>query len=172
MQNLSSSPFRLRERLREKLDAGLEPVPLFNVLLIVVLLMLTGSKFIFAPGISVKHSDGDVAGTTSASSVAAFALSRAETPLPGTEASAVLTVKSDAMFIFGEHIYETPEQVFARMGAAAEGEPRERRTLLLKLNRSVSVQGLFKIAELAGKAGFDTLQIAGESPLLQPENTR
>ena len=63
MQNLSSSPFRLRERLREKLDAGLEPVPLFNVLLIVVLLMLTGSKFIFAPGISVKLSDGDVAGT-------------------------------------------------------------------------------------------------------------
>ena len=91
MQKLSSSPLNLRERLRGKTDARLETIPLFNVLLVVVLLTLTGSSFIFAPGIAVAL-DGSAAGTeTAAGASAGIVLPRAEIPLVGAETSAVLT---------------------------------------------------------------------------------
>ncbi len=169
MQKFSSSPLNLRERLRGKTDARLETIPLFNVLLVVVLLTLTGSSFIFAPGLAVAL-DGSAAGTeTAVGASAGIVLPRAEIPLVGAETSAVLTVKSDKMFIYAGHIYESLDDVFARMDAPAAGT---RGTLLVKLDRAVSVQGLFKIAELAGKAGFGALQVAGESPTPHSESTR
>lgn len=169
MQKFSSSPLNLRERLRGKTDARLEAIPLFNVLLVVVLLTLTGSSFIFAPGLAVAL-DGDAAGTASAPGTSAgIVLPRADIPLAGAETAAVLTVKSDKMFIYAGHIYEELEDVFARMEAPEAGT---RGTLLVKLDRAVSVQGLFKIAELAGKAGFGALQVAGESPSPRSETAR
>lgn len=160
MFTFSSSPFRLRERLRERLDARIEAVPLFNVLLIVVLLTLTGSRFIFAPGVPVVLDDGDAA---SVAGTPAMRLPRSGVPLRGAETSSVLTVKSDAMFIFDGHIYENLEEVFSTKSSSAPAAGT-RGVLLIKLDRAVSVQGLFRIAELAGKAGFSSLQIAGESP--------
>lgn len=168
MQNLSSSPLRLRERLREKLEARIEAIPLFNVLLVAVLLTLTGSSFIFAPGIAVALGDGGSSETT-VDDAARLVLPGAQIPLAGAATSSVLTVKSDKMFIYSGHIYDDLEDVFARMEAPESGS---RGTLLLKLDRAVSVQGLFRIAELAGKAGFDALQVAGESPSPRPETPR
>lgn len=176
MTNLSSTPLRLRARLRERLDARIEAVPLFNVLLLAVLLTLTGSRFIFAPGVPLVLDESRVAGTqkkTPASSAAGTQLTaglqlpRSGVPLRGAETSAVLTVKSDTMFIFDGHIYESLDDIFSEKNPFAP--PREERgVLLVKLDRAVSVQGLFKIAELAGKAGFSSLQIAGESPSFYP----
>lgn len=165
MPNLSSSPFHLRERLREKLEARLEAVPLFNVLLVAVLLILMSSRFIFAPGLPVdlenkNSTTGDV-----------LVLPVAKNALSGAETTAVLTVKSDSMFIFEGHIYESLEEIFSPENPHALLKDRNG-TLLVKLDRAVSVQGLFKIAELAGKAGFSSLQIAGESPSVYPREMR
>lgn len=150
----SSRPIRIRPHLQEKLEARIEAVPLFNVLLIAVLLLATGSGFVFAPGVPVAL-DGERART--------LVLPTASVPLSGADPSAVLTVKSDTMFIFDGRIFESLEAAFSQ-----ETTTRDRGVLLVKLDRSVSVQGLFRIAELAGKAGFSSLQIAGESPSYRP----
>jgi len=145
-------PFRLRERFHEKLDAKIDAVPLFNVLLIAVLFLMTGSSFIFSPGVSVSLDGGN-----------APSLPIASVPLSGAESSSVLTVKSDAIFILDGRIYESVEAAFSQ-----ESPEKSRGVLLVKLDRTVSVQGLFKIAELAAKAGFSSLQIAGDSPAYRP----
>lgn len=168
MPNLSSSPFHLRERLREKLEARLEAVPLFNVLLVAVLLVLMGSRFIFAPGLPVDLETSDPEASPQGASLV---LPVAKNALLGAETTAVLTVKSDTMFIFEGHIYESLEEIFSPENPHALLR-EQRGTLLVKLDRAVSVQGLFKIAELAGAAGFSSLQIAGESPSVYPQETR
>lgn len=165
MPNLSSSPFHLRERLREKLEARLEAVPLFNVLLVAVLLILMSSRFIFAPGLPVDL------GNKNSTAEEGLVLPIAKSALSGAETTAVLTVKSDSMFIFEGHIYESLEEIFSPENPYALLKDRNG-TLLVKLDRAVSVQGLFKIAELAGKAGFSSLQIAGESPSVYPREMR
>lgn len=173
MEVFSSSPFHLKERLREQLDSRIDAVPLFNVLLIAVLLTLTGSRFIFAPGVPLVLS-GDASAAVppkNAPAAAGMRLPYAGTLLRGEETSSVLTVKSDSMFIFDGHIYDDLEEAFASKIAPAAAEPRGG-VLLVKLDRAVSVQGLFRIAELAGKAGFSSLQIAGESPSFAPREKR
>lgn len=157
MSDFSSSPFHLRERLRQKTDARLETVPLLTVLLIVVLFALTGSRFIFSPGVAVSLDGSVPVPVTTGANTTRITLPSATTLLPGAEASAVLTVKSDSMFIFDGRIYENPEEIFAENRASGG-------VLLVKFDKMASVQGLFRIAELAGKAGFSSLQIAGESP--------
>lgn len=156
----SISPLHLRERLRERPDSRLEAVPLFTVLLIVVLISLTASRFIFAPGVAVSLDGNAPVPVTAGTSTTTITLPTATTMLPGAEPSAVLTAKSDTMFIFDGHIYENPEEIFAQ-------NPGNGGVLLVKFDRMASVQGLFRIAELAGKAGFASLQIAGESPSFQ-----
>lgn len=170
MKNLSSSPLRLRERLREKLEARLEAVPLVNVLLIAVLLVLVGSRFVYAPGLTVDL-DAERAAAELSSGAPKTQLPIIRTVLPGVETSAVLTVKSDKMFIFEGHIYEDLEEIFSEKNPYAP-PPEARGVLLVKLDRSVSIQGLFNIAELAGKAGFSSLQIAGESPSYRSAEVR
>lgn len=173
MLNLSSSVFQLRKRLHEKLEARLEAVPLFNVLLIAVLLMLTSSRFVFAPGIPLNL-EGDGFGNfskTVSGNVPELVLPETQTVLPGVATSFVLTVKSDSMFVFDGHIYASLEDVFSEKNLRLLDKDIHG-ALLVKLDRAVSVQGLFKIAELAGKAGFSSLQIAGESPSYHPANIR
>lgn len=153
--NLPSRILQMRARFYEKVDAKIDAVPLFNVLLIAVLFLMIGSHFIFSPGVPVSLEDGD-----------ATALPRASVPLLGVEASSVLTVKSDAIFILDGQIYENIEDAFSHQKPSGNADSRG--VLLVKLDRSVSVQGLFKIAELAGKAGFSSLQIAGDSPSYRP----
>lgn len=167
MPNLSSSPFHLRERLREKLEARLEAVPLFNVLLVAILLVLTGSRFIFAPGLSVELSEPE----SGVAATEVLSLPVTGNAMLGAETTAVLTVKSDTMFIFEGHIYESLEDIFSSKNPHGM-TPEKRGTLLVKLDRAVSVQGLFKIAELARNAGFMSLQIAGESPSVYPQEVR
>lgn len=174
MEVFSSSPFRLKERLREQLDSRIDAVPLFNVLLIAVLLTLTGSRFIFAPGVPLvlngtASSVAAVPLKNAPDSAAEMRLPYAGTMLRGEETTSVLTVKSDSMFIFDGHIYDDLAEVFAAKISSA-AEPRG--VLLVKLDRAVSVQGLFRIAELAGEAGFSSLQIAGESPSFAPQEKR
>lgn len=173
MQSLPSNPFHLRSSLREKLEARLEAVPLFNVLLIAVLLTLLGSRFVFAPGLSVAlDENGEISGgNASAGTPARLILPKTSVMLSGAETSSVLTVKSDSMFILDGRIYENLAEAFAR-GSGGNAAEKNRGTLLVKIDRAVSVQGLFKIAELAGEAGFSALQIAGESPVARPENAR
>lgn len=174
MLNLSNNNlFRLRKRLHEKLEARLESVPLFNVLLIAVLLMLTGSRFVFAPGLPIALSpdaSGEFSKTVSGGTPE-LVLPETATVLPGVATSSVLTVKSDSMFVFDGHIYDRLEDVFSEKNRLLV-ERESNGILLVKLDRAVSVQGLFKIAELAGKAGFSSLQIAGESPSYRPTNIR
>lgn len=173
MLNLSSNLFQLRKRLHEKLEARLEAVPLFNVLLIAVLLTLTSSRFVFAPGVPISlngNEPGEFSKTVSGETPE-LVLADSSTVLPGVATSFVLTVKSDSMFVFDGHIYDKLEDVFSEKNrrlieAEAQG------VLLVKLDRAVSVQGLFRIAELAGKAGFSSLQLAGESPSYRPKDIR
>ncbi|MBP3302740.1 MAG: hypothetical protein J6L64_06390 [Opitutales bacterium] len=173
MLNLSSNLFQLRKRLHEKLEARLESVPLFNVLLIAVLLMLTGSRFVFAPGLPLslgKEDSGEFSKTVSGG-IPELVLPETSTVLSGVATSSVLTVKSDSMFVFDGHIYDNLEDVFSEKNRLLI-EKESNGVLLVKLDRAVSVQGLFRIAELAGKAGFSSLQIAGESPSYRPRDIR
>ena len=174
MLNLSSSLFQLRKRLHDKLEARLEAVPLFNVLLIAVLFTLTSSRFVFAPGLPLGL-EGDGTGgfsKTVSGGGPELVLPETQTVLPGVETSFVLTVKSDSMFVFDGHIYESLEDVFSEKNLRLLDADVRGGILLVKLDRAVSVQGLFKIAELAGKVGFASLQIAGESPSYRPANIR
>lgn len=164
MSDFSSSPFHLRERLSQKTDAKLETVPLLTVALIVVLFALTGSRFIFSPGVAVSL-DGLAPVPVAGPNTTRITLPTATTMLPGAEAAAVLTVKSDTMFIFDGRIYENAEEIFAKNRVSGG-------VLLVKFDRMASVQGLFRIAELAGKAGFSSLQIAGESPSFETKQVQ
>ena len=119
-------------------DKRIDVAPLFDVLLISLLFLLLGSRFIFAPGETISLpilQAQDAAGVATVS---------------------VLTYKSDELMILDGSIttLDRWKQQIARSKTPAEG------VLLVKADRELPLQTLLRLAELAREAGYSGLQIA------------
>ncbi len=140
MSNLTS-PLGLLEKLKSN-ERSVSPVPFLDIILIVVLLAMLGSRFIYAPGIAI-----DLPKSSSEF-------------LTGKTTSAVLTVNQSNMLFFEGNIFnfETIENVLKEY---VEKAPNDGQTLLLKMGQNVQIDVLFKLSEVAKKAGFEEVQLAG-----------
>lgn len=156
------SPLGLRNRVPVP-DTRMDTLPLVTVLLLAIILSLAGSRFLYSPGLTMAldHST-DPAHPLQLPTVLPLPVS-SHSPLPGAVTDATLTVfsaKSDNLFIFEGHIYTfADEQLKRDLQTAAHRSP----VLLLKADRSLSLQTLFRLTDLAREAGFKQVQIAGES---------
>lgn len=151
-----TSPFGLTERIR-KPDTGLDFTALATVLATALLLTLVvGSRFVYAPGITVGLSANTPANIELP--VAAAGSGR----LPGVYTTdTVLALKQDDMVIWNGRIRSL--DTLAKEFAASPVKPGETRgVLLVKADKSVSMQTFFEIVALARTAGYSGVQIAGE----------
>lgn len=119
-------------------DRRIDVAPLFDTLLICLMFLLLGSRFIFAPGESIQlpvMQEGLAAG------------------VPTVD---VLTYKSDELMILDARVItlERWEQEIERGLTAGSG------ALLVKADRELPLQTLLRLAELARNAGYTSLQIA------------
>jgi biopolymer transport protein ExbD len=116
----------------------LDVAPLFDVLLICVMFLLLGSRFVSAPGEGIQLPV--MAGGAPA----------------GVATVAVLTYKSDEMMILDGRVItlEGWQRLIERGDSAGEG------VLLVKADADLPLQTLLRLAELARLAGYSALQIA------------
>lgn len=159
MQSKLSSPFNLRERLRNP-DYRIGIVPLASVLLVAFFLFAMTSKFIFAPGLTVELTPGKNPDVAPISDSAKYVLPVFDGPVAGKTTSAVLSIKNDSMFIFDGNIYRNLSDALPPVSSARAGT---RGILLVKMDRSSSIQGLFDLTKVARDAGFSAVQLAAES---------
>ncbi len=160
VQSTVSSPFCLRERL-QKYNTGIGIIPLAGVLLAAFLLYSMTSRYIYAPGLTFDLNPE----STSEITETHFPSEGAELPtypgrLEGKAAFALLTVRNNNMFIFDGRIYKDLTEALPPVPKSQAGT---RGTLLVKLDKSNNVQGLFDLTKIARDAGFASLQLAGES---------
>lgn len=179
-----SQPLGLHKHLTQP-SRGLDIVPLFDVLLIALMLTLLSSRFIFAPGISI---DLPRASTASAES------SEAEVSI------AVLTLLKDNSLIYGGRLlsvenFEREAQngllpiplaggaagalASTQAGSAAPVDGAEAaapvpQVLLVKSDASVSLGAVLRVMNAARLAGYDRVQIAeqvsrGQNELIAPQ---
>lgn len=159
MQPKLSSPFNLRERLRDP-DPRIGVVPLASVLLVAFFLFAMTSKYVFAPGLTVDLS-GDGGNAAEAPARAeGFALPVLSGAPDGKITTSIITVRNESMFIFDGRIFRS---VDAALPPAPRLKPGERGVLLARMDKNTSIQVLFDLAEAARDAGFSAIQIAGES---------
>ncbi len=150
-----TEPLNLRGHLRTAPRAGWDFIAVLDLLLIALLLFANHSRFVFAPGAEVSLS------------------SVSRQPLTTVAGSAVLTVRANGMLFFdGRKMQEERlESVLAQFTLDHPGETE----LLLKLDRSISVQELMGLFEIAQAAGFDRVQLAAEHAIVDsssPDSVR
>lgn len=116
----------------------MDTAPLFDVLLICLMFMLLGSRFVSAPGESIQLPIMQ------------------EGLAPGLATVAVLTYKSDELMILDSRVMtlERWEQEIER------GQAKTSDVLLVKADGELPLQTLLRLSELARLAGYGTLQIA------------
>lgn len=152
-----SSPLGLAARLR-KPATSLDATALGTVLLTALMItLLVGSRFVYAPGITVA--------VTGDNRPASLDLPVADAGrLPGamtTDTLTVLALKQDDMVIYDGHIRRLSE--LEKDFTARPPKPgTSRGILLIKADRSVTMQTFFEITALARRAGFSAVHIAGE----------
>lgn len=159
-QTTVSSPFCLRERLRSY-DSRIGIVPLAGVLLVAFLLFAMTSRFIYAPGLTFDlhpATDGKVVETQFSSK--GTELPKFPGKLAGQKTSALLTIRNDNMFIFDGRIYKDLTEALPPLPKQLAGT---RGVLLVKADKSNSIQGIFNLMKIARDAGFSAVQLAGES---------
>lgn len=134
-----SNPLNLREHITAP-RLGMDAIPFLDVLLIGLCLMLMGSTFVAAPGVTV-----DIPKSARTEAL----------PIAG-----VLTLKHDNMLLYEGRIFSLAEfaHYFERdMAGRMDGE---RGVLLVKLNRNVSMQTFLEVCDIARQAGFARVHIA------------
>jgi biopolymer transport protein ExbD len=148
---------------------------LVSALLLAMLLSMAGSRFLFAPGISVELRNPAAGDLPSLAPV----LPRANSVLPGVPTSATLTVPAPRPFLLSAH---SETMVFfegamfslgdaslrAAMARALRNSGAAEPTLLLKMDGSVSMNRFFQLKAHAEEAGFVRIQIAGEDARSAP----
>jgi biopolymer transport protein ExbD len=137
-----TQPLHLRGYLRTAPRAGWDFIAVLDILLLIGLLLLHHSRFVFGSGAEIELVRGQ----------------------PGMLAipsdTAVLTVRANHMMFFdGQKV--APERLAEALGGYADEHPGEA-TLLLKVDRTISLQELFGLFETARLAGFARVQIASE----------
>ncbi len=154
-----SRPLELEKTL-QPLERRLDPVPLIDVLLLTLLFSFLGSRFIFAPGLSMELN-------------MELPLS-ADAQLPGiltddTLTVAVLTAKQSNLHLFDGRIFTLYDlEAHFRNNPVAE-ERQGQAVLLVKMHKDVSMQTFVQIAEMARKAGYGRVQVAAATPPVTEE---
>ncbi len=138
-------PLELKKAIRP-LDRGVDAVALLDVLLIAGIFYLLSSRFIFAPGLSMDVDGGFPLPEVSTGTMQA---------LPAVE---VMTVKNADMILFDGRFYKLAD--LEQQLVTQEGKPTDRGVLLLRLNRSVNIDTLFRISDWARVSGFSRVQLA------------
>ncbi len=138
-------PLDLQSRLKPP-SKRLNALAFFDVLLIAFSFSLFSSSFVLSPGLTINLPEGGGG--------------------PGLPASAVLTVHSDEMLLFEGKLLN----MAGLAGALREHveEPGEA-NLLIRFDRSVSVQTLLAVAETARAEGVARVQLAAEPQAENPE---
>lgn len=151
-------PLRLAARLRRP-ETGLDATALATVLLIALMLsLMVGTRFVYAPGLTVGVAD---AGGKPAK--LELPVSRADR-LAGaatTDTVTILALKQDDMVIWNGRI-RTLAKLEEDFASAPPAPGVTRGTLLIKADKSVSMQTFFEVVALARRAGFTAVHIAGE----------
>jgi biopolymer transport protein ExbD len=132
-------PLDLQSRLKAP-SKRLNPVPLFDVLLIAFFFSLLSSKFVLSPGLTINLPQGGSG--------------------LGAPVSAVLKVEGADMLLFDGRILNM-ESLGAALRTHTMTNPGET-NLLIYFNRDVSVQTLLSVAEVAREEGVARVQLAAE----------
>lgn len=152
------SPLNLRARLKKPSAHLVDTLSLLSVILVAAMLYTMNSTYIFAPGLTLELSE-DGSGEDS------YVLPTSEAALPGVPVNGVFTMRNDHQFLFEGQIFRTVKDA---LPPATTGVPVDRGTLLVKIDRAVTMQGLFEIVDAAKAAGFTKIQLAGEKRLAKP----
>lgn len=137
--------------LQSKLTPPPRDLDLFfwvNIGAVALFFALLGSRFVLAPGVPVQ-----VGGAP-----AALELPQTQAPVQGS-ASVVVSYRRDNMVLFEGGIYELRDLRLA-METYARKHPGA--TMLVRVDKQVSVQGLLDLFDLAKAAGFAQVLLAAE----------
>ena len=140
-----TEPLNLRGYLRTAPRSGWDFIAVLDVLLILGILFLYHSRFVYGSGAEIELVRGE----------------------PGRlaieEETAVLTVRAHEMMFFdGKKI--SPPLLPGALDAFMAENPGAN-ALLLKVDRGISLQDLFGLFAAAREAGFARVQIASEPPV-------
>jgi len=119
---------------------------LLDILLIAMMLMLTASKFVLAPGMSMELGGKNSLPETSAPDYA------------GVDSDlSVLTAEGNSMLIFDGSIFNMGTLAKKMKTFKGGGD-----VLLIKADKNMSIDSLVKIAEIAKTGGFKKIHIAAK----------
>lgn len=138
--------------LQSKLSPPPRDLDLFfwvNVGAVALFFALLGSRFVLAPGVPVQVGGGS----------AALELPQTSSVAQGP-ASVVVSYRRDNLVLFEGGIYELRDLRKA-MEVYAKNHPGS--TMLVRVDRQVSAQGLLDLFDLARAAGFAQVLLAAES---------
>ncbi len=150
------SPLNLRARLKKPNVSLVDVFSMLSVFLAAAMLYTMSSTYIFAPGLTL-----DLEASQENSS---YVLPVGEGPLPGVPVGGVFTMRNDHQFLYDGQIFSS---VQAALPPQAAGTTIDRGALLVKIDRAVTVQGLFEIVDAAKAAGFTKIQLAGEEKIVK-----
>lgn len=139
-------PLNLQRHLKRP-SSRLNPVPILDVLLIALFFSLVGSNFVLAPGLTLNLPQGD------------------DELMAGLPTSAFLTVQSEEVLLFqGEiltmdRLESTLVEYVTKRGEAS---------LVIYVDREVSVQTLLTVSGIARDAGVKRVQVASQPRQTEP----
>jgi biopolymer transport protein ExbD len=136
-------PIRLRAHLRAGPTPGFDATPFVDVLCIALFIALAGSRFIFAPGVAI-----DLARVPSLETQAAAP-------------AAVLTIDRNQLVFFDGVKIPVPaieDTLRAWLRQAGGRDP----VLLVKADVSMGLDELFRLLDIARRAGFVRVHLAAE----------
>lgn len=134
-------PLELQSRLKRP-SLWVNPLPLFDVLAIVLFFSLLSSQFVLSPGLTINLPEGGTG--------------------PGLPASAVLTVRTSEMLFFEGRNLNMAALAPALRDHVEQRGPRGDSNLLIYIDRDVPVQTLLAVTEIAREQGIDRVQLAAE----------
>ncbi len=144
-----TSPLELKRQLPEP-DNRINLVPFFDLCVIGLFFALYSSRFVFAPGVTIDLSEVDVSART------------------GLPTPAVLTVRDNNILLFEGEIFRL-EALNEKLAQFVIEEKIEGAALLIKADKSVAMQEILHICDLARKAGFEQVHLAADERLKREE---
>ncbi|OHE74600.1 MAG: hypothetical protein A2007_02605 [Verrucomicrobia bacterium GWC2_42_7] len=146
---VSLSPFDLRNRTKSP-NWNWDFVPFIATLLIGIMFVLLGSKFILYPGIPIE--------------LPAIQESE-EFYLEGVPCTTELTLHDDQIVLFEGRI-QSISKLEVTLKAFIDSCKEKEKTLLIRADHHVKMETFLSICHQAKKAGFKSLQIAATSETL------
>lgn len=135
-----TSPLELKRHLPEP-DNRINMVPFLDLCVIGLFFTLYSSRFVFAPGVTIDLSEVD-------------ALARTGMPTP-----AVLTVRDNDIMLFEGEIFRI-ESLSEKLDQFVQSGKIDGTALLIKADKSVDMQDVLRICDIARQAGFGKVQLA------------